>query len=64
MSGCCRGLPAKVCIARPYGRADGPPPDDPHPEVAYLDGKKLSVMGCACEHCFREQTRHDRERFR
>lgn len=24
MSGCCRGLPAKVCIARPYGCSDGP----------------------------------------
>jgi hypothetical protein len=24
MSGCCRGLPAKVCIARPYGCADEP----------------------------------------
>lgn len=23
-NGCCRGLPAKVCIARPYGCSDGP----------------------------------------
>lgn len=26
MSGCCRGLPAKVCWARPYGCSDKPPP--------------------------------------
>lgn len=25
MSGCCRGLSAKVCIARPYGCSDEPP---------------------------------------
>jgi hypothetical protein len=25
MSGCCRGLPAKACIARPYGCSDEPP---------------------------------------
>lgn len=27
MSGCCRGLPAKVCIARPYGCGDEPAQD-------------------------------------
>lgn len=25
MSGCCRGLPAKVCWARPYGCSNEPP---------------------------------------
>lgn len=29
MSGCCRGLPAKVCLARPYGCHDEPPPKAP-----------------------------------
>lgn len=25
-TGCCRGLTAKACIARPYGCSDNPPP--------------------------------------
>lgn len=52
MSGCCRGLPAKVCIARPYGCADEPP--DPHPVGAYdpETGEKLAIIGCPCRFCF------------
>ena len=39
MSGCCRGLPAKVCIARPYGCADAPTqePNKMSIEVAQMD---------------------------
>jgi hypothetical protein len=43
MSGCCRGLPAKVCIARPYGCSDGPTPD-PARATRPRDGPELRVL--------------------
>lgn len=37
---------------------------DPHPKGAYdMDGGKLALVGCQCQHCTREAIRHDRGRY-
>lgn len=56
-NGCCRGLPASVCAARPYGCGDGPPSEpksssvegeEPVALTERCDGQLCYYHGCQC----------------
>jgi hypothetical protein len=47
-NGCCRGLPARVCAARPYGCADEPPtPSESYDLAANEDALIRLIAACA-----------------